>query len=210
MRNKMLKKTTLLTILSISYMFILRTLGTLYPQLFTRNILLNQCTGFFALLASLFLVLFFSFFLKEYVSPEHSVLRTATILALTGSIARLVIYLKNISFQSRAKLYSVELAILWLNSVFITIFFIAFYREHKRELPALRRASFLAILGSLCILLLHSFTLINYHLYLQRSTWFEAFMYKLILVSFPPVVFNFVTLLYFFVVYYRHLKVQGY
>jgi len=206
----MLKKTTLLTIFSISYMFILRTLGTLYPQLFTRNILLNQCTGFFALLASLFPVLFFSFFLKEYVSPEHSVLRTATILALTGSIARLVIYLKNISFQSAAKLYSVELAILWLNSVFITIFFIAFYREHKRGLPALRRASFLAILGSLCILLLYSFTLINYHLYLQGSTSFEAFMYKLILVSFPVVVFNFVTLLYFFVVYYRHLKVQGY
>jgi len=210
MKDTMLKKATLLTIFSISYMFILKTLGTFYPQLSTRNILLNQCTGFFALIASLFLVLFFIFFLKEYVSPEHSVLRTATILALTGSIARLLIYFKNISFQSIAKLYSIEPVILWLNSLFITIFFIAFYREHKEGAPGLRRASFLAILGSICILLVHSFTLVNYYTSLQGNTYFEALRYKLILVSFPPVIFNFVTLLYFFMVFYHHLKAQGY
>ena len=210
MKDTMLKKATLLTIFSIFYMFILKTLGTFYPQLSTRNILLNQCTGFFALIASLFLVLFFIFFLKEYVSPEHSVLRTATILALTGSIARLLIYFKNISFQSIAKLYSIEPVILWLNSLFITIFFIAFYREHKEGAPGLRRASFLAILGSICILLVHSFTLVNYYTSLQGNTYFEALRYKLILVSFPPVIFNFVTLLYFFMVFYHHLKAQGY
>ena len=210
MKDTMLKKATLLTIFSIFYMFILKTLGTFYPQLSTRNILLNQCAGFFALIASLFLVLFFIFFLKEYVSPEHSVLRTATILALTGSIARLLIYFKNISFQSIAKLYSIEPVILWLNSLFITTFFIAFYREHKEGAPGLRRASFLAILGSICILLVHSFTLVNYYTSLQGNTYFEALRYKLILVSFPPVIFNFVTLLYFFMVFYHHLKAQGY
>lgn len=209
----MLKKIIPLAILGISYIFFLRALGTFYPDWFSKNNLIYQCTELFVFLAYLFVVLFFYFLLRDYILPGQVKLKNATILALTGSIAILVIHLKKVSnilpLKFLTRIYLLESVILWFNSIFITIFFITFYRELDKELTSLREASFLAFLGSVFILLLRSLILINYYLHISGIRWFEGSMQKFAVISLPAMGFNFAALLYFFVAFYKHIEGKG-
>ena len=79
----MLRKTTLFAIIGIFYLFLLRTVGTFWQQMFRENLLLVQITKVLAFLAILILVFFFASFLKYCLGKSKTELKNATVFVLS-------------------------------------------------------------------------------------------------------------------------------
>jgi len=80
----MLKKATLFAMIGVFYLFLLRTAGAFFQQMFRESLLLVQITQALAFLAILTLVFFFAPFLKDYFGKEETKLKNATIFAFIG------------------------------------------------------------------------------------------------------------------------------
>jgi len=206
-----LKKATLFTMIGISYIFLLRLIGTFYPQVFRKNILLVQVTGILLFLALLAIVFFFIFFLREYLTKEQIKLKNATRLALAGSIAMLLPHLKgllaafNVSILSfLSKFHSIDPMVPWINSILVLIFFIVFYKDIlNKEQKNLKKPIFLAVVGAALTILVRSFTLFKYF-YSQEVRWFADLSKKPAIILIPIVVISFATIFYFFFIFYKH------
>jgi len=206
-----LKKVTLFTMIGISYIFLLRLIGTFYPQIFRKNILLVQVTGILSFLALLAMVFFFIFFLREYLTKEQIKLKNVTILALVGSIAMLLLHLKgllavfNVNILSfLSKLPPIDPLVPWINSILVLIFFIVFYKDIlNKEQKNLKKPIFLAVVGTALTILVRSFILFKYF-YSQEVRWFADLSKKLAIILIPIVVISFATIFYFFFIFYKH------
>ncbi len=214
-----LRRATLLATIGICYTFVLRTVGTFLPGIF-RTTTTVQAVQVISLLASLTFVFFYMLFYRDYVQREQTALRRASVLAIVGSCAILLLRIKSLIlvFEGLSvKMYdmspflfelvssrSAEATIPWVCSVLILCFFVMFCREalHKR-LVKLQKAIFSAIISSSIGTLLLTITLFNF-LHSGQSTWFHASFRILVFVFFPLSVFGFVTILYFFLTFYVH------
>jgi len=208
----MLKKATLFSMIGISYIFLLRAIGTLYPQLFRKNILLVRLTELLLFFAILSVVFFFFFFLKDYVSKGQIKLRNATILALLAFIAMLLVHLKGLImvlnvkvFPFLSKVHSIEPIVPWINSILITTFFIVFYKNLNRKQTILKKSIFLAVFGSALMVFVRSLILLNYYINAQEVRWFADLPQKLTFILMPILIFNFAVILYFFFTFYKHI-----
>lgn len=94
-RTMSLRKATLSAIIGISYTFILRTIGTLLPDIF-KNLLVVQVSAIMSFLASLTIVLFFVFFYEGYVQKQQTNLKKASLLAIIGSSGVSLLHIKGI------------------------------------------------------------------------------------------------------------------
>jgi len=204
-----LKKPTLFAIIGISYIFSLRTIGTLIPAIF-KNPQVVTIAGILSLLAILTLVFFFISFYRDYVQPGQTKLQKASILAIIGAALGFLREIKNLSpvfnvyiFQYQSWSRHIDTFAPWVNSIFILIFFVIFYGEMPhREQMKLKRATFFAIIGTSIMALLRTFLLFN-HLYVEKLTWLIDFSREMAFIFFPLFIFGFVTVFYFLISFYR-------
>ncbi|KPK99422.1 MAG: hypothetical protein AMJ91_07900 [candidate division Zixibacteria bacterium SM23_73_3] len=209
-----LRKTTLLAIIGICYHFALRAVGTFSPDIF-RILLVAQIAQITSMLAHLTIVLFFIFFIKDYVQKEQVELKKATGLAIVGSSAMLLVNTKGlliIVFRTHLSpdlLWSLErsnyigVLLPWISSILILFFFISFYKETVLERKMkLRKATLSAVIGSSINALVLTFVLLN-SLFLREIIHLVELSRKIAIIFIPIFVFSFVAVLYFFLTFYK-------
>ena len=215
-----LRTATLLAIIGTCYLFVLRTAATFFPGPF-RVLTVAQVAEITSLIASLATVLFFASFLANYVAKDQVGLRQATVLALVGSCAMLLLRVKGLllvvfdGWLSPGLLWSLQRSYLlgaivpWASSILILLFFVAFYKQTLRdERPKLRGASLLAVIGSLVGSLLLTFVLFNY-VYFRELMLFVNLPRLMTIMLSPLFAFSVITILYFFSSFYRELQRTG-
>lgn len=205
----MIKCATVLAIIGITYGFALRTVGSFFPIIF-KNLLLVRVTSILFFISGLTIVFFFISFYYGYIQKEQTKLKIATVLAIIGNFLVSLLFVKGIllafainQFPYLRRPYFIEPVVPWVSSIFILIFFIVFHQEVLlKESIKLRKAVFFAIIGSLIVVLLRSFMLYTY-INTGVVRWFSDFS-RVIMIAFLPVVtFSFITILYFFLVFYK-------
>jgi len=200
-----LKRITLLTIISICYFFALKTIGTLLPDIF-KNQLIVQSTGILSILASLMVVFFFIYFFKVYTQKDQIKLQKASIIAIIGAFVGLLGEIKKLLpvfnvyiFPSR----HIQAIVPLLNSAFILIFFVVFYNElAQKERHRLKKATLLAIIGYSILTISQVFGLSNHFISFNLSG-------KIGIIFIPLFLFSFVAILYFFLSFYREQEESG-
>lgn len=210
-----LRKATSLAIIGMSYIFAMTTTNTFFPRIFT-NLFLARVNGIMFLLARLTIAFFFIAFYKEYVHKDQIKLRIATLLVIIGSFAGLVTQIETLLrlFNMNILPYPVLIHYInairpWFSAVFILFFFAALYKEipHK-ELMKLKKATFLAIIGSSVLTLVQTLALLNYFYFLKFG---RALVNKelllFVIISILMSSFGFLAHLLFFIsFYYREEK----
>jgi len=212
-----LEKAALLAIIGISYAFVLRTIGTFLPDIF-KNLMVAQSIQILSFLASLTIVFFFISFYIDYVRQEQIKLKQASFLAIIGSSAMALVRIKGlllVVFRRYISLYLLRYLIRsdyigtvipWVTSILILLFFIIFYKDIlSQKKVVLKTATLLAIIGSSISTLLLTFVLFNY-LYPRGIRWFLYSPEKIAIIFIPLLTFSFVTLLYFFICFYKEQK----
>lgn len=215
-----LRAATLLAIIGTCYLFALRTTATFFPGFF-RILIVAQAAQITALIASLAIVLFFACILANHVEKDQVGLRRATLLALVGSSAMLLVRVKGLllvffdAWLSPGLLWFLQTSrflaavVPWLSSILILLFFVAFYKETLRnEQLRLRVASFLAIIGSSVGTLLLTFVWFN-HLYFRELMFFMNLPRLMAIMLSPLFAFSFITVLYFLASFYKQQKQMG-
>lgn len=99
-----LKRITLVVIIVMIASFSLRVFGTVFPQIF-MNILIVKVTILINILFMLVHLLFWLVFYLEYIPVRKASLKKMCFLAILGSCAVLVIYLKKVPFASGMNVY---------------------------------------------------------------------------------------------------------
>jgi formate-dependent nitrite reductase membrane component NrfD len=207
-----LQKATLLAIIGICFTFALRTIGTLKPELFA-DLLTAQIVGTTLFLAGLTSVIFFAYFLKDYVGRGETALKKGSILAIIGSSLMSLLLLKSLlpilgeyTFRNLAGSFFIEPIIPWANSILILIFFVIFYKEAFRiGSPLLRKATLLAMVGSLVGFLLQILALSSY-IYSGSVRWLSDSPRLIPILLLPLSAFSFLAILYFFSSFYGEKK----
>lgn len=213
-----LKTATLLAIIGISCKFALRTAGTFWPDIF-KILIAAQAAQILSLLCGLTILIFFISFYRKYVREGQIQLKRATVLAVIGSSAMLLVTMKSLILVinnlilhiydvspylvTLLKSHYIGAIVPWVNSIFILFFFIVFYKEtlHKERMK-LRKPALFAVMGSSIGTLLLTFVLFNF-LYIGEVGWFLDLSKKLAIVFIPVSAFSFLAILYFFSYFYK-------
>ncbi len=167
-----LRQTTLLAILATAYFFILRTVGTVFPDLFHHHKII-QTGSVLSLLFCLALLSFFVAFKKNYLTDNQKTLKTSTNGVIFGYIAMSCVYaveflnIFQINFLSdllNSRLIETAVPVVpWMASVFVFVFFLTFHQERKKDKQnKLRYPILFAILGGAISLLLRTILLWRY------------------------------------------------
>ena len=210
-----LKNATLLAIIGLCYTFASRTIGTFVPYLF-RNLAAAQVNGVLLLLASLASIVFFVYFLRDYVEKDETELKNGTWLALVGSALMSLLLLKGLlpilhgyTFRSLAGPHMVEPLVPWVSSILILLFFVVFHKRTVRKGERrLQTATLWAVIGSFVGVLLRTLTA-SLYIYSAVVRWFSDFPRMMQLVFLPIFVFSFVAILYFFTSFYGEQRQIG-
>jgi hypothetical protein len=213
-RRSMLEKATLLAIIGISYLFLSRTVGTIFPDMFT-SILSAQVNVTISFLAGLAMLVFLVSFYREHVQRGQVALRRATVSAIIGSSAVLLLLMKGLIvvlgngiFTDTISWTYVDILIPAASSILVLFFFIGFFREAGRQKRTeLRRAVQWAAIGSAISVLVQAIVLLNYVLS-SRLIWLADFRGPLMILLAPFVVFSFITILYFFLIFYKQQRID--
>jgi uncharacterized membrane protein len=210
-----LKRVTLLVIIGIVCSFFIRTVGTFLPFIF-KNITIVWMGMGIHLFAGLTVVIFFLMFYNRFIQAGQRALQKACILAIIGSLGALFLHIKGLSLVLEKDIFPLFLmqhhidAILPLvSSLTILFFFIIFRKEMGREVRVrLDKATRLAIMGSSIIALLHAIILINY-LHSGEFRWLAHFSRKAAIGFTPILAFAVISVLYFFLSFYRFVEVSA-
>ncbi len=170
--TKRLKQTTLLAILATAYFFILRTMGTVFPDLFSSQTIL-QTASVLSLLFCLALMFFFVTFKRTYIEDNQKTLRRSTNWAIAGYLAMSCVYASeflnifHINFLSdilNSRLIEAAKPVIpWLSAVFVLVFFLTFYKENIRDKQnTLRHPKLFSIWGGALSLVLRTIILWSY------------------------------------------------
>jgi len=202
-RKKMesLKKITMLAIFSILYSFILKLVGTFSYKSFYNNLFLVKSTTILSLVATIIMILFFIAFCNSYINIKRGgeKIRIIGIFVIIGYLSIVDLQLQvicnvfNISLPHIFKPTALDSFALFLQSIFLLIFFIIFYRNTK---PELKNSIGGAIIG-ISILVLERFCVL-----------FKLFEHlpKIIIGVFPfLMIVYFITLINFFINFYREI-----
>jgi len=208
-----LKNITLLVIISLICSFSIRIFGTIFPQIF-QNIFvvkLTILTNVFFIISN---ILFWIVFYYEYAITKKSILKTACLIAIIGSFAVSILYLKKIPFAFDMK---VQLPLILMNpyfdallpfvgSVFHLIFFIIFGMSIAYEEKRVLGRSILSIIVGTCIFIfLHSIVLFNF-IASNRFEWLEHMPRAIALGTVPLIFVAALLILIFYFRFYRFLS----
>ena len=204
-----LNKATLSAMIGVSYIFISRTIGTFFPAVF-RNHSTVKIAVILSLLASITVLVFYISFYQTYVQKKQKLLKNTSLLAIIGSLAVVLLYLKGLLLIYGVHIFPypdsaryLESIIPWISAVFFLLFFIVFYRETLHEVgKSLSGAALLAIIGSSVATLLRTFVLLNYF-YSRQFKWFSELFREMPAIFLPISAFMFFTVFYFFLCFYK-------
>lgn len=208
-----LKIATILVIIGTISTFLTRILGTVFPKFFL-NISNAKALGIISLFSFLVVILFFVLILIDFTKKVQTLLKTATILMIAGSLAILILFIKSFltlfnlipSIYYYAKPGLLEALIPCIVSIATLFFFIAFYKDMITKMTFhLKRATTLVIIGTFITVILKSIVLVNY-LTSGVFSWFLAPFQ-----TFPAIIFFlstywFLTYLYFYIIFYSELE----
>ena len=210
-----LKYATLLAIIGISYSFLSRTIGTFLPAVF-RNLLVAQASAIMSILAGLTGVFFFISFYREYIHKEQTRLKQASVLAIVGSSAMfllevigLLLIFNGDTSSYLAKAHLIEPLVPWVSSILFLLFFIVFYKAMLyRQGTKLQKAILSGVIGSSIAAFVRTFVLFNY-LFFRDIEWFSDLPKKAAIILLPILALSFITVLYFFLCFYKEQKEGG-
>lgn len=209
----------LIAAIGMGYVFLVKTMGSFIPGIF-QNTLFTRANVVVFTLVELALLLFFVFFLKDYVKKEQGLLRLGTLVAIAGSalvfIARIygIASVYNLPDLSMA-LYDIQVmkAVLPFTASFsIFIFMLTFYIELNKKAEKkdiLRSAVSWAVWGTLVASALNLFALLNHFIFKLPYQAGSSGYIILAVVSVPLLLFATVTLILFLLVMYKRFSPRG-
>lgn len=213
-----LKTATLLAIIGMCYMFLSRTVGTIVPGLF-RNLAVTQVSVVLSLLSGVALVVFFMSFYKFYIREEQGQLYNATVLAVIGSAAMLVLYIKGLFIvfaPLRMQLYGIspmlmeelskpsffEAILPWFSAILMLVFYMTFYKESTDPSQfRLQKAASYAVIGAVIGVLLRTLMVVG-HIFSSEVLWFTDVTRGVGIILVPVLVISFAAIIYFYLVFY--------
>jgi len=208
-----LKKITCILIIAIICSFSIRTVGTLFPQIFQNihmvkgTILVNT---FFILSHFLFWLIFY----RDYASGKGAILKKTCLLPVIGSFAVLLLYLKKLSF-----VFDMEIAfpLFFMNpcvdafipavaAIFSLIFFVVFKNSLEPEEEGMLRKPILSMIGGTSpFLLLHLIVLVNF-IATGAFQWLEHMPRAIAVGTVPLIVIALFLMLHFYYRFYCLLE----
>jgi hypothetical protein len=209
-----LRKITGLLIVSFIASFLIRTTGTFFPVIFTNPYVVKVSIVVNSLFMLLHL-LFYAFFLRQYVANGRQIMRTASVLAIIGSCFVAFIYIKNFCLVFELDIIPLSLmnhhfdAILPLASSLLYLLFFAMFKtaQSQKEFGRLDRPISLAIIGSAIFSILHLVVLINF-LKSHKFTWLEHMPRNIVMSTVPLIALATILILYFYIRFYQFLLFQ--
>lgn len=211
-----LEQATLLAIIGFLYIFLVKTANTFFPGLFT-TLIFAQVNSVLFLLARLTALYFFICFLREYVRPGQTALRTAVLLTILGELALTFLNVFGVvavfGLVGYKRIGGVSLDFLAVavplaaGAFILYYFFVMRIDVLDRGLGKLKKATDLALIGSGVFLLIYMAALLNYFapsILEQAGFWGKIFL--TLLVGMPAIFFATYTMLNFFIVFYKELK----
>ena len=214
-----LKTATLLAIIGMCYLFLSRTIGTFVPSLF-QNLVVTQVSVVLSLLSGVAFVVFFMSFYKFYVREEQAQLHSATVLAVIGTAAMLVLYIKGLFIvftPLRMQLYGIspvlveglskpsffEAVLPWFSAILMLVFYVAFYREMADPSQyRLQKAASYAVIGAVIGVVLRTLLVVS-NIFSTEMRWFTDLTRGVGIILVPILVISFAAILYFYLVFYR-------
>ncbi len=208
-----LRVATLGALVSVSYIFAVRTLGTIVPSIF-RSLIIAQIITVTSFIASLIMLYFFVVFYSHYVGKEQVRLGGATLLVILGRCAILLIYIKTLLrvfsvYILTHFVYSHHVAdylFPWANSLFTFTFFFVFHQTvTSNGSNYLERPTLFAAIGACAITLIQTFTLVGY--LFSGGMTFLGHLPEFVNVLFYVIyILNFCTAIYFFISFNKELS----
>jgi hypothetical protein len=213
-----LRYATLLAIIGISYLFAVRIFWTFFTGAFSGSIglIIFDAIHIVSFLCSLAILFFFYSFHRDYVEEEQTALKKVSVLPIIGYCAILLVQLKTLvlildiySPSSVVTPHFIEVMIPRIVAIFILLFFVVFYREMlQREQKRLKNAILAAIVGSAIQALLLSFVFFHY-LFSRKALFALEYARTMSIIFVPIFAFSFITILYFFVSFYKMQRQSG-
>jgi hypothetical protein len=208
-----LKRVTFLTIIGISYTFILKLLSTFIPNMFAK-LITAQITSVLYLLASIIILLFFLSFKRNYIKKEQIKLQQTSVLTIIGACAMIVVNLKFLFLvfdkhspiyliSTLVKYHFIEAVLPWVSSVCILIFFLTFYYDIQSGAQSkLEKPILFAVIGQSIITLILTFT---FGFYLDQGLIkrLSDLSNMIMIILIPTVIFSYLFILYFFLAFYK-------
>ncbi|MFC2167417.1 hypothetical protein ACFLRW_00380 [Acidobacteriota bacterium] len=208
-----LKQTTVLAILAMLYFFILRTIGTFYPDLFSFKEVI-QTTSVLSILFCLALLSFFIAFKNFNIKNTQKTLKVSTNWTIAGYTAMSFVYageflnIFQINFlpdllNSRV-VEAAKPVIPWLGSVFVFVFFLNFYQVNRRDKQnELFYPKLFAVIGGGLSLLLRTMILLAYFSGKTGKWYFDLSGIPLVIGFFLAAI-SFLFLEYFFLSFFKN------
>ena len=207
-----LPKITYLLILSLVASFSMRFMGTFFPAIFHDSHVV-RITIFIHAFFMLSQLLFFIFFLFSFAKNRVWPLKIISFLAILGSFAALLIYIKNFGIVFDLEILQLIIIDKYLhasipvvNSIFQLLFFIVFKRIlTDDEQISLTRPIIAAIIGAGTFLFLHLTFLLNLF-QLPMLTWLQQLSRLVAVFTFPFMGLAAVLMLYFYIRFYQYIS----
>jgi len=209
-----LRNATLIAITAFTYIFIIKTIGTVFPFIALVSVYV-KITVALSLIASLMLVYFYIIFFKDYLREEQSKLRIATALAaiiiIVGMFTEFIRLMQffDVSFHVSSKIRHTEAIVPLAGAVIMLFFFVSFYNENQfQNQMNLKKATSLAIIGASALVLLHTFIVINYFYFIETRQPFGVIGKSEVsyIIGSVVIIFYFAVNLYFFISFYKALE----
>jgi len=207
-----LRKMTFIVIITAIASFSIRTTGTLSPQIF-QNIFIVKATILINILFILSLLLFWLVFYLEYIAIRKVSLTKFWMLAILGSFAVSVLYMKQLPFVFGLNIHFspffmnpyFDALVPLISSVFHLIFFISFKRSlETREKKSLNGPVLSIIIGNSIFICLHLIVLSNF-IVTHKFEWLEHMPRTIAVSTVPLIVLAVFFMLYFYYQFYRYL-----
>lgn len=218
-----LKFITLLTLGSISYLFLVRTISTFLPGSFMAP-LIGKSIQALSFIAHLILLAFYFMFLVEFVERDQKKLHFATILSIASATVLSFFYVRGLLamlpglssplYNTSPALYqffqspmlSANLPVFsWLNTLIFLIFLVSFSSEVKGiESTPLKKATRHAVMGMSVMLILQTILVIM-QFFAGGMGWMLPFAFWISALLFPVFMVVFILQFNFFLNFYRIL-----
>lgn len=205
-----LKRITLIVIISIICAFFIRTIGTVFPQIF-KNIFIVKISLLVNIIFILSYFIFWLIFYKEYASTKTDVVKITCLLTIISSLAVLFLYLKklplvfnlNINFPLFLINPYIDALVPLISSIFHLIFFVAFRNSLQYEEERILNKPILSMIAGISLFLFfHLVVLVNF-ITTNKFEWLEH-MPRVIAVGTIPllIIAVFLILIFYFRFYY--------
>lgn len=207
-----LRTATLLAIAAFTYIFIIKTIGTVFPFIALVSIYV-KITVTLSLIASFALVYFYVIFYKDYVQKEQAKLRIATslviiiiVLSMFMEVIRLIQVYDVTFIPTTSEIRHTEVIVPLAGAFIMLFFFVSFYNENLFENQMnLKKANSLAIVGASALFLLHIIVTVNYFYYVETRQPLGIIGKSEVsyIVGSVVIIFYFAVNLYFFISFYK-------